>query len=579
MGQYDCKKCLPGKASHRRSFYLSVFLFLLSMTGFLLAGHAVSADSSQQRVLFISSYSYAWETVPEQIQGIQSALAPNVQLDYKFMDTKNINTKKSQKLFYRSMKLYLSSVPQYDGIIVGDDDAFQFALDHREELFPDIPIAFEAVNNLELAQKAALDPCISGVIESLSYDNTIRLTTQLYPDARHLVAVLDDTITGISERKKFYNCQKDYPQLDFQEINTSQLTEAEIKARLQALKKDSILLYIMCSENADKHNYIGHEGIQLVSRNASIPTFSVVSIGLGHGVLGGEIVSQEQMGAIAGEMIQKHLNGDDFSKISMQTKSPRTFAFDENVMRRFSLSASQLPNGATIINHEKTFMEKYQEVIRIGIQIVLLFVLFLLLLLLDNLRGRRLNHQLNTVQRSLKQAARYDHLTSLPNRTVFMETIQQKEEDQEEFSLVLFDIDHFKSINDTLGHNNGDIVLREMAHRIIKQCDAYFQVYRLGGDEFTALIDSTDISIICHYVEKIQHSFDAPFCLNGEERDVHCSIGIALFPKDGKTITELIAAADDAMYDVKKNGRNGLQFYHPSLHIDKSNADDTPSRR
>ena len=87
-------------------------------------------QKEEKRVLFISSYSYAWETVPQQIEGIQEALSDEASIDYKFMDTKNLTSEESSELFYQSMRQYLSEVDAYDGVIVGDDAAFLFALDH-----------------------------------------------------------------------------------------------------------------------------------------------------------------------------------------------------------------------------------------------------------------------------------------------------------------------------------------------------------------------------------------------------------------------------------------------------------------
>lgn len=94
------------------------------------------------RVLFISSYSYAWETVPEQIRGIKEALGAGVQLDYQFMDTKNVETAESEQLFYQTLTYYLKMVPAYDVVIVGDDAAFQFAMTYRDELFAQTPVVF-----------------------------------------------------------------------------------------------------------------------------------------------------------------------------------------------------------------------------------------------------------------------------------------------------------------------------------------------------------------------------------------------------------------------------------------------------
>ena len=497
----------------------------------LAATSGVSADAGNRRVLFISSYSYAWETVPEQIKGIQEALSENVDLEYKFMDTKNSTSEESAQLFYQSLKQYLQEVPAFDALIVGDDAALQFAMAYQEELFHGIPIAFEGVNDISTARQAGQNPLITGVVESLSYQNTITFASKLYPEAKRIVAVLDDTLTGEGERKEFYEYNKVFDHLEFRELNASEMTKEELVSALSSLNNESILLYIMCSEDSEGNNYMGSEGIRLVSSSAKIPTFSMVSIGMGHGFLGGEMVSQRQMGKIAGQMVQDYLDGADFAEIDVELDTPKTFLFDENVMKRFGISESQLPEGRELINHT------------------------------DNLRKRHLGQALENAKFSLSRAAKVDNLTGLSNRSVFMESLRKKIDSGREFALVLYNIDHFKEINDTLGHSSGDIVLKEMALRVKNLADARFSIYRLAGDEFTVLIDDTDREVIVDYLKKIQKVFHEPVLLGEKEYYIHASIGVALYPSDAKNQTDLVAAADKAMYDVKSNGRNAYAFY------------------
>ncbi len=534
--------------------------FLVFITTLIFAVTA-SAQENKHRVLFISSYSYSWETVPEQMEGIENAFSSDVQIDYKFMDTKNCTSKESSQLFYESMKQYISEVPSYDALIVGDDAAFQFALEHQDVLFPNIPIAYQGVNDIELAISASKDKWICGIIEKLSYENTFSLARKLYPNANRIVAILDDTITGQSERKEFYKYKEQFPELSFEEINASTLTQNELKSEISSLNRDSILVYIICSEDADGNKYIGSQGIELVSSSAHIPTFSIVSIGMGHGILGGEIVSQREMGKMAGDMIQQYFDGKDFSTFEVEMDSTKTFRFDEKIMEKYNISPEKLPENSEFINHTPSFWEENIAMIKISIVVGAILILLLFGVIAVAVHQRYLNRSLEKAQHSLKNAARIDHLTGLNNRSVFMEAIKTKIENGDKFALVLYDIDHFKTINDTLGHNNGDIVLKELSMRIVRLCDKKLSIYRLGGDEFTAIINSDDKDEIKKYVEQIQDAFKQPFLLEKREYEVHSSIGVAMFPTDADNQTDLVAAADDAMYGVKNNGRNAYAFY------------------
>lgn len=146
--------------------------------------------TTKKRVLFISSYSYAWETVPEQIAGIKEVLNEDVVIDYKFMDSKNLTSSESVDDFYRHMVYYLGEVEPYDAIIVGDDAAFNFAVDNKDTLFKDIPIFFEGVNNDDKAVAVSASSQITGVVESLSYKIQLRLHQRLFRMPKRLLRFL-----------------------------------------------------------------------------------------------------------------------------------------------------------------------------------------------------------------------------------------------------------------------------------------------------------------------------------------------------------------------------------------------------
>lgn len=114
----------------------------------------------------------------------------------------------------------------------------------------------------------------------------------------------------------------------------------------------------MCSSDKDGNTYIDSQGIKLVSENAPVPTFSIVSIGMGKGVIGGEMVSQKEMAKIAASMVQQYFNGTDVSSIEVQTEPPRVIMFDENVMKKYEVSSKLLPKTAIIINHEQNFLKE-----------------------------------------------------------------------------------------------------------------------------------------------------------------------------------------------------------------------------
>lgn len=173
----------------------------------------------------------------------------------------------------------------------------------------------------------------------------------------------------------------------------------------------------------------------------------------------------------------------------------------------------------------------------------------------------RSNDELKKSEEHLRRLANHDPLTGLPNRKLFNEKVQQlvREAEQAEqlLGLLFLDLDGFKPVNDTFGHDMGDILLKAVAQRIKNCLRATDIVSRLGGDEFTVLLphikQPLDSSTVA---EKILKTVSSPYMLQGNEIQVTVSIGISVYPFDNKDTNELIKLADQAMYDAKRSGRN-----------------------
>ena len=204
--------------------FASTLVLFITIFFSLTVCHPVygAPETDEKRVLFLSSYSYAWDTVQIQIEGIKEGIGDGIVLDYEFMDTKRFPDEESQKVFYEGLKYRLQRVAPYDVVILGDDAALNFAVKYRDELFSGIPLVFEGINNTDYAIELAKDPLITGVLEQLSFEKNINFARTLYPNARRVVSILDNSVTGEAERKSFYKNAENYPDLDFSEINTSE---------------------------------------------------------------------------------------------------------------------------------------------------------------------------------------------------------------------------------------------------------------------------------------------------------------------------------------------------------------------
>lgn len=183
------------------------------------------------------------------------------------------------------------------------------------------------------------------------------------------------------------------------------------------------------------------------------------------------------------------------------------------------------------------------------------------------------NQQIEENERILKHQAHYDALTKLPNRFLMHDRLEQAlkeaQRDEGQVATMFIDLDRFKEINDSLGHHVGDSVLKEVSKRFKNVLRDKDTLARLGGDEFTIIIkDLESKDDITHIAEKIVHCLDMPIVIDDQEFYISSSIGIAMYPEDGKDLETLLRHADLAMYEVKKQGRNGFEFYEKKMSQD-----------
>ncbi|MGE5385662.1 MAG: diguanylate cyclase domain-containing protein [Betaproteobacteria bacterium] len=171
---------------------------------------------------------------------------------------------------------------------------------------------------------------------------------------------------------------------------------------------------------------------------------------------------------------------------------------------------------------------------------------------------------------SLRHLAFHDMLTDLPNRSLLIERIERQvamgERDNRGLAVLFLDLDHFKSVNDHLGHDIGDDLLRAVAKKLQALVRITDTVARLGGDEFVIVLDNpASAEEVAQVAKRVIAVINEPMELCGQPTQVGASVGIALYPSDGKTPAELIKSADVAMYAAKYAGKNTYRFFAPEM--------------
>jgi len=195
----------------------------------------------------------------------------------------------------------------------------------------------------------------------------------------------------------------------------------------------------------------------------------------------------------------------------------------------------------------------------------------------NNSQLKNLNEKLEDTRAKLERSneellhiSLHDPLTELPNRRYFISALEKAmartKRNKSHLAVFYLDLDHFKEVNDTLGHDAGDELLVTVAHRILSSVRTGDMVSRLGGDEFVVLAECIDDK---HYIASIsQHILDAmatQVTLKGTPHKISLSIGIAIYPECGENSKQIMQAADTAMYQAKKSGRNSYRFFSSSM--------------
>ncbi len=174
------------------------------------------------------------------------------------------------------------------------------------------------------------------------------------------------------------------------------------------------------------------------------------------------------------------------------------------------------------------------------------------------------------MEEQIRRMAHFDSLTNLPNRILLMDRLEQalaiSQRNHSKTSVIFMDLDHFKEINDNLGHHVGDMLLQQVAERIRGALREVDTVSRLGGDEFVMVLPElrhTDDAITI--AEKLLHALDEDFFISGDKLRISPSLGISIYPDHGSDASTLIRIADKAMYHAKQAGRNTFRFYDEAM--------------
>jgi diguanylate cyclase (GGDEF)-like protein len=369
------------KKMHKKMKYI-----IITFAIFIFASASFSV-TEKDNILYISSYSPSFMTFDDQIKGLKSVLKEDYILNIQYMDSKEFY---SQALIedFRAQLEKKMSMTSFDAIIVADDNAYNLALREKDNLFEGLPIIFLGINNQPNALKANDIPQITGVMERISIKETLDIGLKLQKETETVYVVTDGTPTGQSDLETLNNFTDLYPGIDFEILDTSEMTFDELAMKLKEIPSNDLLLFLSLYRDQVGDRFLFSESVDFVQNNSNVPILHIYKHGVGEGMVGGHVVDHFKQGSFAGSLVKDYFEKGSLEGISVIEESPNTYYFDAKVMKKYDLSLDLLPDEAMIINNELNFIEKYKKYI-ITFIVLFIFESILIIYLLYNLKKRR----------------------------------------------------------------------------------------------------------------------------------------------------------------------------------------------
>ncbi|MCR5717050.1 MAG: hypothetical protein K6G23_09415, partial [Lachnospiraceae bacterium] len=363
----------------------------------------------QARVLFISSYALDWDSVPKQIDGLRASLGEEAKIDYLFMDAKDLDPFKAEVQLISRLQEKIRDKNTYDLVILGDDAALEFALKYHTVFFEEMPIVYEGINSLALAERAKEElPNSTGILEKFPLKETIDVALSLQPYASKVIAISDDSQTGQGSYGQFEAIRDEYPDLTFGRVNPSEMTVDELENTLAEFNDDTVLLYLMMEEDIEGNHYSVAQGASIVTAKSVVPVYRANESGLEYGLMGGCIINFTEMGRRAGEMALELLQGKTVEEMPVEMMEG-AYVFNGLVMKRFQVAKADLPDGSTFINYEESYFDQNRRLITLIVVVALISVGIIAILTYQNIRRQRL---LEIIRRQEEESTRL--INSIP---------------------------------------------------------------------------------------------------------------------------------------------------------------------
>ena len=458
---------------NRVSFFISSVLFVIIVL-FTNIVYAEEIVKEKLEVLFISSYSLNFISFEDQVQGIREGLNNNANIKIEYMNSSNIDLEENELRFYDLVKMNLENYNNYDAIIVGDDEALEFTLKYREDIFKGIPIVFLGIQRTDLIRKAFEFEGISGVRELESVEENIDLIKKLHSNIENIIFLND---CG----ENFYpDLVEKNPQFNFGELITNELSIDEFRKVISELEENTAIISLYPDHFKDRE-WLNTQDINkmIAELNPNIPVYSILNYSIGTGSIGGKVIKHFEQGRLAGQIVLQLLEGKDEEEVYIGYDLANKHVFDYNVLKNFNIRISSLPDNSEIINNPLNIIKEYKSVF------IITCIMFLTLLLLVVALIKHIQYKNKFEKEIIKAKDKAEEINRL--KSYFISNISHELKTPINVILCAAQLLESKRVdNYNINNENNTIdIIKDNSYRLIRLINNIIDVEKAEVDELT----------------------------------------------------------------------------------------------
>lgn len=379
-------------------------LLILAIALFVCFLPKFKAQASQQNVLLFHSYHQEYDWTGDIQKGFEDSLYeefPDARFFVEYMDTKRIYTEEYLEVLRKAYELKYGN-KKFDVILSSDDNALNFLLENREQLFPDAPIVFCGVNYFE-PEKVKDHKNITGVNEEASFRESLDLALKLHPYVSKIVIVNDTTTTGKIVDKEIQENLAELKKKYSVEILGDSAIDKVIERVGEYNAKDTLIYFTLYLRDGVGQSFEVGDVVSMLKRSSDIPIYGTWGFSLGHGIVGGYLTSGHHQGERAGKIATRILNGEKADDIPVLMETPKEYMFDWNELEANDINLDLLPNDSTIINKPISFYEENKAAIHSVILLITFLILIITVLVLFILKRKQRGRFLREYNLKLKK--------------------------------------------------------------------------------------------------------------------------------------------------------------------------------